>query len=175
MSTLYIMEAVNLFCGDDDPANGKRLSISELKLPVLSEKMADHHAGGSNFAIQVAVGMEALEATFKLAGWDPDMLVQFGLGSSNRERYTARGAIKDKRRGTTIAAKAIMEARLAKIEGDAFQRGELMQHDYMLAEILHYALYWDNAEKIYWNFFTGEWRVDGVSQNSEERRALGIS
>ena len=42
----------------------------------------DHHAGGSRVQIEVAVGIQKLEPTFKLNGWDPDLLTQFGLGSS---------------------------------------------------------------------------------------------
>ena len=35
MSTIYVMEAANLFCGDHDPTASKHLTLSELKLPPL--------------------------------------------------------------------------------------------------------------------------------------------
>jgi hypothetical protein len=32
MSTIYVMEAANLFCGDDDPTASKHLTLTELQL-----------------------------------------------------------------------------------------------------------------------------------------------
>ncbi len=81
MSTLYILEAANLFCGDDDPSNSKHLAIQEFKLPDLQAIYQDHHAGGARVQIELEVGIQKFEPTFKLAGYDPDLLAQFGLGS----------------------------------------------------------------------------------------------
>ncbi len=44
MSTLYVLEAANLFCGDHDPKNSKHLTLQELKLPSL-EADSGPHAG----------------------------------------------------------------------------------------------------------------------------------
>lgn len=171
--TIIVREAVNLFCGDDDPT-GKHLTLASIKLPALSEKYSDHHGGGAMVAIEVALGVEKLDCTFKLKGYDPDLLIQFGLGSKQRLRYTARGLLRDKRTMRAIESRAVLEARLGKIEEDEFSRGELTGHDYSLQEIMHYELYYDGVEKVYWDFFTSEWRINGVSQNDDERRILGI-
>ena len=126
MSTIYVLEAVNLFCGDHDPQASKHLTITELKLPDLQAIYADHHPGGARVAIEVELGVQKLEPTFKLAGFDPDLLSQFGLGSRMKNIYTAYGHIRDKRTGKDIEAKAIIEARLGKIAPDAYSRGELV-------------------------------------------------
>ena len=174
MSNMYIMEAANLFCGDDDPTGSKHLTLTELQLPNLQEMYQDHHPGGSRVQIEVSVGIEKLEASFKLAGWDPDLLTQFGLGANARRKYTAYGVIRDKRQGTAIEAKAIMEGRLGRVNPEAFQRGELQSYDYAINEILHYELFFGGAEKFYWDLFTSDWRVDGASQNADERSILRI-
>jgi hypothetical protein len=44
VSTLYVLEAANLFCGDHDPKNSKHLTLQELKLPSL-EADSGPHAG----------------------------------------------------------------------------------------------------------------------------------
>lgn len=175
MSTIYVMEAANLFCGDDDPTQSKHLTLDQLKLPVLQEKQVNHHPGGSLFEIQMSMGHQALEATFNLKGLDPQLLGQFGLGSRIRQRYTAHGVVRDKKTNRAIETKAIMEGRLSKNEMDAFRRGEFIGHDYMIGEIMHYELFFDGAEKIYWDFFTQEWRVDGRSENADERRILRLA
>lgn len=174
MSNMYIMEAANLFCGDDDPTASKHLTLTELQLPNLQEMFQDHHPGGSLVQVEVSVGIQKLEAGFKLAGWDPDLLTQFGLGATARKKFTAYGSIRDKRSGTLIEAKAVLEGRLGRANADAFQRGELQGYDYAISEILHYELHFGGAEKFYWDFFTSDWRVDGASQNADERSILRI-
>jgi P2 family phage contractile tail tube protein len=171
---MLIMEAANLFCGDDDPTASKHLTLSELALPVLQEMFADHHAGGSRVQIEIPVGVQKLEPTFKLVGNDPALLSMFGLGSSATKKFTAYGVLRDKRTGVAQQAKAIMEGRLGKIEAETFKRGELQHHDYAINAVVHYELWINNAEKVFWDFFSADWRIDGVAQNAEERSLLNI-
>jgi P2 family phage contractile tail tube protein len=174
MSTLLIVEAMNLFCGDDDPSKSKHLTIQEVKLPTLQENMQDHTPGGSLVQIEIGLGVNKLEPTFKLAGFDPDLLVQFGIGSQVRRKYTARGVIRDKRTGREIGLKAIMEGRLGRVESDTFTRGDLLANEYSINEVYHYELFYDDQEKLYWDLFTNEWRVDSTSQYSVTNALLGI-
>lgn len=175
MSNLYILEAVNLFCGSHDPANSKHLTIAELKLPDLQAIYADHHPGGARVAIEVELGIEKLEPTFKLNGYDPDLLTHFGLGSRVKNTYTAYGVLANKRTGAKIESKAIMEARLGRIAPDAFSRGDLQGHEYALNELTHYEVFFNGTEKFYWDFFTNAWRVNGADENADENSILRIS
>ena len=170
----YLMEAVNLFCGDHDPSASKHLTLSELQLPTLQEIFQDHHPGGSPFQIEVALGVEKLLPTFKLAGHDPDVLSLFGLGTKRKQTFTGYGVIRDKRTGLAIEHKVIIEGRLGSIEPETFQRGEMQSHDYAINEVWHYELWWNGKEKLYFDFLTSEWRVDGVAQNADENRILRI-
>lgn len=175
MSTLYVVEAANLFVGDHDPSNSQHLAIRELQLPNLQAMYVDHHAGGARVQIEIEVGIEKLEPTFKLAGFDPKLLEQFGLSTKLKNIFTAYGEVKDRRTGKSYELKAIMEGRLGKIEGDAFQRGEVMTHDYGINEITHYEVWFDNQEKIVWDFWTNTWRVNGVDQNATTNSILRIT
>ena len=174
MSTIYVMEACNLFCGDHDPSASKHLTLNELQLPALQEIYQEHHAGGSRVQIEVAVGIQKLEPTFKLAGFDPDLLTQFGLGARNKHVYTAYGLIRNKRNGKDIEVKAIIEARLGKIAPDAYSRGELVGHEYALNEVTHYELWFDQKPKIVWDFFENRWEIDGKDENAAMNRILRI-
>ncbi|WP_245407596.1 phage major tail tube protein [Rhodopseudomonas faecalis] len=172
---MYLMEAVNLFCGDEDPTKSKHLTIAELKLPMLEEKFVDHLPGGGRAGVELGMNvLSKLTPTFKLAGWDPDLLSQFGLGSRVRKVYTAYGVIRDKRAGVALESKAIIEARLGKIDPEAFKRGELQGHDYALNEVLHYELWFQDKRKFMFDFFTNVWEVDGVSQFAAENAILRI-
>jgi len=175
MGTIYIMEAANLFCGDHDPANSKHLTIEELKLPDLQEILVDHQPGGGRVGVEFAVGVEKLEPTFKLKGWDIGLLRQFGLGVRQRQTFTAYGVIRDKRTGRAIEGKAIMEGRLSRIAPDAFQRGESMAHEYAINEVLHYEIHFDGREELYWDYFTNTIRIGGVDPEPEFNQILRIS
>jgi P2 family phage contractile tail tube protein len=174
MSTLYVMEAVNLFCGTVDPTSSKHLSLAELKVPELNETFADHSPGGGRVGIEVPVGIDKLNATFKLTGHDPQVLSQFGLGTRTAETYTGFGSVVDRRTGRAFQAKVIMEGRLGKVAPDAFERGSLQGHEYAIHAITHYELHFDGAEKFYFDFFSNSWRVDGVDQNADMNRNLGL-
>lgn len=174
MSTVYIWEAANLFCGDHDPTASKHLVIQELKLPTLQEQFQDHAPGGGPVAVEFSTNINKLEPTFKFVGEDNGMLSQFGLGSRLRQIYTAYSVIVDRRTSRRIERKSIMEARLGKIETDAFKRGEVAATDYALNELMHYEVWFDGREKLYWDFFENDWRIDGVSQNAEANRILRI-
>ncbi len=174
MTALYVMEAANLFCGDHDPAASKHLTLEELALPGLQENFVDHHPGGSRVGIEIATGVNKLEPTFKLAGWDPELLNLFGLGATATQNFTAYGVIRDKSTGIAIEARAVISGRLGKVEPDAFQRGELMGHEYAINEVMRYSLHIGGQEKVYWDFFSTDWRIDGKSQNADERQILRI-
>lgn len=173
-NTIYIMESVNLFCGDDDPTNSKHLTLEEMKFPDLSAIYVDHMPGGAPVGIEVEVGISKLEPTFKLKGFDFPLLRQFGLGSRIKHRYTAYGAIRDKRSGKLLESKGILEARLGKIEGEAIKRGEAAAHDYALNEVTHYELWMDGTREFYWDFWTNTLEIGGTSQTSDSNRILRI-
>ncbi|MDF3606568.1 phage major tail tube protein [Paracoccus sp. DMF-8] len=168
------MEAANLFCGDDDPSKSKHLTLTEIALPVLEENYQDHHPGGSLVGIEVNVGVSKLSSTFKLGGWDPDMLNEFGLGRVGTKNFTSYGVVRNKRTGGLIEVKAVMAGRLGKIEGEAFTRGEFQSHDYAINGILHYELYWQGREKFYWDFFSSDYRINGRDENAQEKRILRL-
>lgn len=172
--TLYILEAANLFCGDHDPTKSKHLSLQELKLPDLQAIYQDHHAGGSRVQIEIEVGVQKLEPTFKLAGFDPDLMSEFGLGSKIKNIFTGYGQIVDRRTGRSIELKTIMEGRLGKIAADAFQRGEVVANEYAINEMTHYEIWWGGQEKLYWDFWNNQWRIDGIDQNADANRILRI-
>lgn len=174
-NTIFVMEAVNLFCGDHDPTASKHLTLSELALPTLQGTYADHAPGGGKASVEFEVGMEKLQPSFKLNGFDPDLLTQFGVSSKLKRVYTAYGVVVDKRTGARLEHKAIMEGRLGKVEPSAFQRGELQSHDYAINEMTHYELWFNDKQLLLWDFFTNAWKVNGEDENAEINQILRIS
>lgn len=173
---IYVHEQTNLVAGDDGPDNSKHLTLTSIKLPTLDEIRQQYQAGGSLGAMSIGgLGLAVPECTFSCMGPDPQLMSHFGLGQRLRRPYTCYGLVRDKRTGRSVEIKAIMEGRLGKVEGSDLQRGELASHDYMIDEIYHYQLWWDRKEKYYYDLFTSDWRVDGVSQNDDARNILRIA
>jgi P2 family phage contractile tail tube protein len=173
--SFYVFEACNMFVGDDGPDNSKHLQIDTIKLPVLEENSQDHFAGGAIGEISVGnLGLKKLEITFKLKGFDPQVMSQFGLNGRNSLPYTIYGAIRDKKGGAPVEMKCVARGRLGKIESDELKRGDLIGHDHMIHEILHYEMWFANKEKYYYDWFASDWRVDGISANAEIRNILRI-
>ena len=173
-NTIFFCEMANLYAGDADPTDSKYLAIEEVKLPDLQGIFADHNPGGSPVAINVQVGVEKLEPTFKLKGFDPALLAQFGYGSSRRERFTIYAVMRDLRTGEAQEGKALIEGRLGRIAPDAWKRGEMASQDYAIHEVVHYEVFFGGQEILYWDFFTTEWRTNGQVQNSRERAILRL-
>lgn len=173
-SKFYLMEAVNLFAGDHDPSNSKHLTLEEFKLPDLQEMFQEHLPGGAPVQVEFAVGIQKLEPTFKLKGFDPDLLTQFGLGGKKLTRFTGYGVMRDQRSGEAVQSIATIEGRLGKVAPDAYKRGELTGHEYAINQVMHYELSFGGRELIYFDFFTNALRIGGVDQMGETNQMLGI-
>lgn len=170
---LLLQKAASLFAGDDGPDNAKFHNLDSIQLPDLEEMNEEHHAGGAMGAVEWGnLGMKALTPSFKLKGWDPQVMSKMGL--KKRSPWTVYGSIMDKQTEEEVEAKAIFRARLGKIGPEAFERGKLMGHDHTLHEVVHYELYFNGREKYYWDFWETAFRIDGVDQLADERRILRL-
>jgi uncharacterized protein len=174
MSTLYIIDAMNLFCGVVDPTASKHLSLQGVKLPSLEETMKEHEPGGGHVGIEIPVGVGKLEIEFKIVGFDPQMVTQFGLNSRVSHLYTMYGAIIDRRSGKAVELKAIAEGRLSKLTQEEFKRGDLSNQDCKISGLTHYEVWFDGKEQLYWDFFTNAWRVNGVDEMSAINSILRV-
>jgi uncharacterized protein len=189
-NTVYTMESANLICGDAGqrtaPGISTHLVLSELKLPALEENYVDHTPGGAPIGIEIPTHMNKLEATFNLAGWDPDVMVFIGQEQQDRyQRFTAYGLIRNRRTSEALQAVAIMQGRLGRVNPTAFSKGTLMAHEFSIKSIVHYELWmqetsqsnasgWSAKEIYWWDFFTSVRRVGARDLNDEMIRLLAI-
>jgi len=178
------MEAVNMICGNAgdaaSPGISTHLEISELKLPTLEENNVDHTAGGAMLQIEIPMYVNKLEATFNLAGWNPDVMAYFGQQAANMQQFTAYGLVRNRHTSEALRAIAIFYGRLGRVNPTNFRKGDLMHHEYSLKSIIHYELYLQEVvgaepEEIYYvDFFTSEFRSGGVPLTAEMNTILAI-
>jgi len=174
MATLYIPEALNIFVGSSADSS-KHLSITSNTLPVLEEKTAEHHAGGSIGAIEIGgLGLQALTQGFNLSGYDPQVMSEFGSIGAASNTFTTYGVIRDKQGNAPIELKAVVWGRLTKLEMSEFKRGDLASQTHQIKEVVRYQLFWNGAEKYYYDFYGSIWRIDGIDQNQAVNSILRI-
>lgn len=176
MADLLLMEAANLFIGDENPEAGKHLKITNLTLPTLEFDSVDHRGGGAS--MEVGWGMNVikkLEMSFKLAGFDEEAYAAAGIGSNAPRTFTARGMLRRKSDGKGFNAVATVKACMGKIAPDGFDRSNVFGHDHSLVEITRYRLIVGDVEWFYVDYFTTERRRFGVDELAEYRNFLGVS
>ncbi len=175
MATIFIPEAMNIFVGTDANAS-KHLSITENTLPILEEKTVEHHAGGSIGALEIGgLGLQALTQGFNLSGYDPQVMGQFGaVGANNNQAFTTYGVIRDKQGNAPIELRAVVWGRLTKLQKSTFKRGDLANQTHEIKEITHYELFWNGGELYFYDFYSSQWRINGVDQNQAVNAILRI-
>lgn len=184
-STIYTMESVNLVCGDIGgnqvtPGLHTNLTIQELKLPALEEAMVDHTPGGALVGIEIMTHINKLEATFNLAGFNPDIMRLLGRSNRALQIYTAYGLIRDRRTGDAMRAVAVMQGRLARVNPSNFRKADMMGHEYSIKSIVAYKLDMQESKgaqmsPIYeWDFFTSTFFVGNENINSDLTAMLAL-
>jgi P2 family phage contractile tail tube protein len=68
-------------------------NVDEVQLPDLKIKLEEYRAGGMDSSIGLDMGMEKMEASFKLSKYDADVLALWGMGPSRTVQLTLRGAL----------------------------------------------------------------------------------
>lgn len=178
MANIYELEAMNLFAEDEDPSKSQFLVLEEVKLPMFQEKTKEHTGGGAIGAIKIGLRtFEAIEVTFKLRGFNPDVINKFMSAPNGRRKYTGLGNVRDIQSAREFQVKMVAEGRMTKVDMGSFQRDGGVSTDYQIDEIVHYEFYLDGIEKYYWNYFDGPlgWRVDGVAALGGMARNLGLA
>jgi phage tail tube protein FII len=171
---IFVMEAANLFCGDHDPSASNHLTLTELKLPALENNFSDHNPGGAPIAIEINTHVNRLEATFNLAGWNPLVHTLIGRSTRQHQTFTAYGAVRARRTGRLMEAKAIMQGELGRVNPTAFRHGDVMGHEYSIRAIVHYELYLDSNRLVLWDFYESTWVMGDVDVNADRNRILRI-
>lgn len=175
-STLFHMDAANLFVGDDDPRNSQFQVLRNIKIPALTEKTKDHTGGGAMATVELGMAVfEAFTLDFSLEGFNPEVMKYVGIRS--RQKFTVRGNIRDIRTHEDKELRAIVEGKMVKYEPSQFERDSGMTSDYQIKEIMFYHLYFAGAEKVYFDYMAGPAgvRIDGIPVFDNMARNLGLA
>ncbi|MEQ6290542.1 phage major tail tube protein [Vogesella sp. GCM10023246] len=145
---------------------------SQVQLPKLKRKTEAWRGGGMDGEIDLAVGLEKMEAGFTLTGIDKASLAMFGLADGSAFNGTFRGAFTDKK-GKVVAAVCTLRGLLTEVDMGNWEAGKKNETKYALTAD-YYKLEVDGAV-VYEIDPVGLVRIiDGVDELAAERAALGL-
>lgn len=173
-STLCVLDAANMFVGDD-PTASMHLVLKSVKIPALNERTKDHDALGGAGSLTLGLkSIEALEVAFKCEGFPTDVIAKFMSPTSNR--YTIRGNFRDIRAARDIPMVAVVEGRMTSVDFSEFSREGGMETDYMLKQVTSYNLVFDGREMFNYDAFIGlgSVRINGAQVFGTAAANLGL-
>lgn len=146
----------------------------EVTLPIPTPVTQEYRGGGMDLAVnQPLAALEAMEATVKMAGHNPDIMRKMAKGPGITTRVTFRGAVLSEATG-------IIEPHICVIQGapnagsrDTWQRGEKSGLEFMINGIIYFR--YDVADSIVHEVAAWPPRriVDGVDHLLAINQALG--
>jgi P2 family phage contractile tail tube protein len=141
---------------------------SEITLPVPTEKLEEMRNAGMVMPIDVPMGYEKAEASFKLTGFDPQVIRLFGLAVGEEREFMVTGALAHED-GTVINATAYIRGRLMKHDPGAWKPGEAGENDFSIT-LRYYRLEVEGATLVEMDPFSVS--IGGASQTAAIRSAL---
>jgi P2 family phage contractile tail tube protein len=141
---------------------------SEITLPVPTEKMEEMRNAGMVMPMDIPMGYEKPESSFKLTGFDPQVIVLFGLAIGVEKEYMATGALVHED-GTVINATAYIRGRLMKTDHGTWKPGEAGENDFSIT-VRYYKLEVEGAPLIEMDPFNVS--IGGTSRTATIRSAL---
>ncbi len=162
-----ILKNFNLFV-DGRGYAGRAQEVNPPKLTIKTEEL---RAGGMDAPVSIDLGMEALECSFTLVEYDPELIKQFGLISGNAVQVTLRGALVDN--DTTTPMVICLRGMYKEMDFGAFKAGDLSTLKCSVA-CRYYSLEIGNNKVVEVDIDNMTRVIDGTDQMAEIRAALGI-
>ena len=174
MSTIYNLDSMNLFTGDDDPNQSEFLRIESIKWPALEQETKEIKPGGGVMQLKIAMkSLKPLTLGFKLFGMQPKILNRFM--KDEKDHYTLRGNLFDVHKQEDLKVVCVVFGRLTKLDIGDFKKDDGVSTDYEVNEITKYKLHVDGEEKDYFDFFDpASTRINGKKIMRKMARNLGL-
>lgn len=162
----YIMRNATIFLNGDSLLG----QASEIGFPSLKRKMEKVFNAGQETEIEVPVGHEMPEISFKMTGLHPSVLKLYGLKIGAETEYMATAAEVDDD-GEEHSVVCYFRGIMTEVKPDSHKRGDMTEADYTLS-FRYYKLEIDGQPIIELDAFRVV--IAGEDQTAGIRRALLI-
>ncbi|NMG39795.1 hypothetical protein GRZ55_11125 [Chelativorans sp. ZYF759] len=169
MQPLYMLTAVDVRRANE-PDSSRATTISKLTIPAIKFMTASHNPGGGVMAVDFTLPrVEPIEPAMEIKGFDTDIFRGLGMP----ERWTFAGAVRDKKTGIAVPARAIIEGSITEWEPDEASPEEFVGCTHALKEVTHFEFSLNGQELFYIDFWERIMRRNGEDLFAADRRALG--
>ncbi|WP_284336717.1 phage major tail tube protein [Comamonas sp. NoAH] len=169
MSLPSKLKNFNLF-GDGDLW---RAQIDSVTLPKLTRKVEEWRGGGMHGPIDVDLGLEKLELTFKAGGFLLDGYRAFGASTHNANQWRFAGAYEDDSTGAVLAVEILVRGRVREIDPGEAKAGDDTEHTHAIS-VSYYKLTVNGVDEIEIDMPGYLFNVRGQDMLSKLRRAIGM-
>lgn len=145
-------------------------TVEEVQLPTLNIMSEDYRAGGMDAPIEIDMGMEKLETTFKVSRFDESLDAL--LSSSGNINLTFRGAV-ESLDGSVKAAVVKMTGRIHSIETDAATPGSKVTKTYRVT-LIAYSYSLDGVSIHDIDIINMRRVIGGIDRLAAQRNAIGL-
>lgn len=169
MQPLYMLAAVDVRRAEQ-AGTSRATTIAKLTIPSIKFATASHNPGGGVMATDFALPrIEAPEPAMEIKGFDTDVF----RGMGQVDRWVFAAAVRDKKTGATLPARAIIEGAIVEWTPDEGSPEDFMGCTHSFKEVTHYEFHLNGEELWYVDFWERVLRSGGVDHFGDVRRALG--
>ena len=147
-------------------------NVDEVTLPNLNITGEDYRAGGMDAPIEIDVGMEKLEATFKVSKFDRDLIAKWGVISGGVVPFVLRGAL-ESLDGTVQAVVVKLTGKIHGLEMDTVSPGAKTGMTFRFAAHA-YSYSQDGETLIDIDVRNMKRIIAGVDRLAAQRKAIGL-
>ena len=146
--------------------------VPTLSLPKLTQKTDDYQGGGMLSPVEIAMGLEKLEAAFTTNGVRRESLKYFGLVDQTACNIVFRGAFKGLR-GVVTPVIVTMRGGIKEVDMGDWKPADKAEIKHAV-KLVYYKLEIDGRVMYEIDPLNMVMVVDGVDQAAAERSALGL-
>jgi P2 family phage contractile tail tube protein len=147
-------------------------NVDEVSLPILNIVGEDYRAGGMDAPIEIDMGMEKLEATFKVSKFDRDLIAKWGVAVGGTIPLVLRGAL-ESLDGTVQAVVVKLTGRIHSMEVDTVTPGAKAAMTFRFAATA-YSYQQDGETLIDIDVRNMKRIIGGVDRLAAQRKAIGL-
>jgi len=147
--------------------------VPEVTLPKLTRKTEDYQAGGMQGPVKSNLGMEGLEMQWTLAGFDRDMLAQWGVTTVAGVLLRFAGALQQDDTGAITALEVVVRGYHTEMDPGTAKVGEKTEIK-VTSALSYYKVSMNGVPVIEIDFVNMVYVVNGEDLATLERLAIGL-
>lgn len=147
--------------------------VPEVTLPKLTRKTEDYQAGGMQGPVKAHLGMEGLEMQWKLAGYDRDMLSQWGVTTAGGVLLRFAGALQQDDTGAITQLEVVTRGYHTEMDPGTAKAGDPTEIN-ITSALSYYKVSMNNVPVIEIDFVNMIHIVNGQDIAAAERLAIGL-